>query len=218
VQFQFAQQGLTWHDTYFLAEGLLNTIQLAASATAVGTIGGVVLGWVRTVSVTARVATTPIVDILRSVPMIIQLILANSFLSIMGFSTSPFIFGTVALGAWMSAVTAEVVRAGLLSVPSHYRKSARSLGMNRLQELVHISFPLAFRTALAPWINLVLSLIKDSALAGVIGYVEYMRATQTLITRTHETWILLLGAGLLYFIICYPVSKYSRRLERKIAV
>lgn len=218
MQFQFAQQGLTWHDTYFLAEGLLNTIQLAASATVAGTIGGLVLGWLRTVSVTARVITTPVVDILRSVPMILQLILANSFLSIIGFATSPFFFGTVALGAWMSAVTAEVVRAGLLSVPPQYRKSARSLGMNRFQELIHISLLIAFRTALAPWINLVLSLIKDSALAGVIGYVEYMRATQTLITRTHETWILLSGAGLLYFIICYPVSKYSRRLERKIAV
>lgn len=218
MQFQFAQQGLTWHDASFLAEGVVNTIQLAAAATAVGTVGGILLGWVRTASITARIVTTPFVDILRSVPMIIQLILANSFLSTMGFSTSPFVFGTVALGAWMSAVTAEVVRAGLLAVPSQYRKSARSLGMNRLQERVYISFPLAFRTALAPWINLVLSLIKDSALAGVIGYVEYMRATQTLITRTHETWLLLLGAGLLYFIMCYPVSKYSRRLERKIAV
>ena len=62
---------------------------------------------------------------------------------------------------------------------------------------------------------LVLSLIKDSALAGVVGYVEYMRSTQILITRTHETWLLLLGAGLLYFIICYPVSRYSRRLGEK---
>ena len=90
--------------------------------------------------------------------------------------------------------------------------------MNRFQELVYISMPLAFRTGLAPWIGLVLSLIKDSALAGVVGYVEYMRSTQILITRTHETWLLLLGAGLLYFIICYPVSRYSRRLERKIVV
>ena len=218
MQFQFANQGLAWSDAYFLAQGLLNTVRLAAAATVVGTLGGIVLGWSRTVSVTVRLATAPFVDVLRSVPMLIQLILANSLLSILGFGASPFWFGTVALGAWMSAVTAEVVRAALLSVPIHYRKSARSLGMNRFQELVHISMPLAFRTGLAPWIGLVLSLIKDSALAGVVGYVEYMRSTQILITRTHETWLLLLGAGLLYFIICYPVSRYSRRLERKIVV
>lgn len=218
MQFQFANQGLTWSDAYFLAQGLLNTVRLAAAATLVGTLAGIALGWIRTVSVTARVATAPFVDILRSVPMLIQLILANSFLSMLGFGTSPFWFGTVALGAWMSAVTAEVVRAALLSVPVQYRKSARSLGMNRFQELVYISMPLAFRTGLTPWIGLVLSLIKDSALAGVVGYIEYMRSTQVLITRTHETWLLLLGAGLLYFIICYPVSRYSRRLERKVLV
>jgi His/Glu/Gln/Arg/opine family amino acid ABC transporter permease subunit len=218
VQYQFANHGLAWSDAYFLAQGLLNTVRLAAAATVIGTLAGIVLGWLRTVSVTVRVATAPFVDILRSVPMIIQLILANSLLSILGFGASPFWFGTVALGAWMSAVTAEVVRAGLLSVPIQYRRSARSLGMNRFQELLYISMPLAFRTGLTPWIGLVLSLIKDSALAGVVGYVEYMRSTQILITRTHETWLLLMGAGLFYFIICYPVSRYSRRLERKIVV
>jgi len=218
MQFQFANQGLAWSDAYFLAEGLLNTVSLAATATLVGTLAGIVLGWLRTVSVTMRVATAPFIDILRSVPMIIQLILANSFLSILGIGTSPFWFGTVALGAWMSAVTAEVVRAGLLSVPVQYRRSARSLGMNGYQELLYRSMPLAFRTGLAPWIGLVLSLIKDSALAGVVGYVEYMRSTQILITRTHETWLLLMGAGLFYFLICYPVSQYSRRLERMVRV
>ena len=218
MQFQFANQGLAWSDAYFLALGLLNTVRLAAAAILVGTLAGIALGWLRTVSVTVRVCTAPYIDILRSVPMIIQLILANSLLSILGFGASPFWFGTVALGAWMSAVTAEVVRAGLLSVPVQYRKSARSLGMNGYQELLYISLPLAFRTSLAPWIGLVLSLIKDSALAGVVGYIEYMRSTQILITRTHETWLLLMGAGLFYFLICYPVSRYSRHLERKVSV
>jgi ABC-type amino acid transport system permease subunit len=83
------------------------------------------------------------IDILRGVPMIIQLIIANSLLSILGFGASPFWFGAVALGVWMAAVTAEVARAGFLSVPAPYRKSARSLGMNGLQELWHISAPIA---------------------------------------------------------------------------
>jgi hydroxyproline transport system permease protein len=218
MQFQFVHQGLAWSDAYFLAQGLVNTVRLAAAATLVGTAIGIVLGWVRAVSIVARVLTTLFIDMLRSIPMIIQLILANSLLSILGFGASPFWFGTIALGAWMSAVTAEVARAGFMAVPVQYRKSARSLGMNGFQELLHISLPLAFRTGLTSWIGLVLSLIKDSALAGVIGYVEYMRTTQMLITRTHETWLLLLGAGLVYFVICYPVSRYSRYLERRILV
>jgi His/Glu/Gln/Arg/opine family amino acid ABC transporter permease subunit len=218
VQFQFANQGLTWSDADFLAQGLLNTIRLAATATIVGTAIGIVLGWLRVFSLAIRLLTTPVIDVLRSVPMIIQLILANSLLSILGFGASPFWFGAVALSAWMAAVTAEVARAGFLSVPVQYLKSARSLGMNGFQELFYISLPLAFRTGLTSWVGLVLSLIKDSALAGVIGYIEFMRSTQILITRTHQTWLLLICTGLFYFVICYPISRYSRYLERMVQV
>lgn len=216
MQFQFADQGLRWSDAWLLADGALNTVRIAVSAAAIGTSIGVILGWLRAASTIARWITSPFIDILRSVPMIIQLIIANSLLSILGFGASPFWFGAVALGAWMAAVTAEVARAGFLSVPAPYRNSARSLGMNGLQELWHISAPLAFRTGLTSWIGLALSLIKDSALAGVIGYIEFMRSTQMLITRTHQTWLLLLGAGLFYFVICYPVSRYSRYVERRL--
>lgn len=218
MQFQFANQGLQWSDAYFLLQGGVNTLKIAVAAGTLGTLVGIALGWLRGVSLTVRLITAPIIDILRSVPMIIQLILVNSMLSMLGFTTSPFWFGTLALGAWMAAVTSEVARAGFTSVPIPYRKGARSLGMNAFQELYYVSAPLAFRIGLTSWIGLVLSLIKDSSLAGVIGYIEFTRSAHMLITRTHETWLLLIGTGLFYFVICYPVSRYSRYLERKVLV
>lgn len=218
MQFQFANQGLHWSDASFMLLGAVNTIKIAIAAGVLGTVAGIALGWARSVSMLVRLATSPFIDILRSVPMIIQLILANSFLALLGFSASPFWFGTVALGAWMAAVTAEVARDALKSVPFQYRRGARSLGMNYFQELYHVSAPLGFRAGLPSWIGLLLSLIKDSSLAGVIGYLEFTRSAQTLMTRTHETWLLLFGTGLFYFLICYPVSRYSRRLERKVLV
>lgn len=218
MQFQFANQGLQWSDSYFLLAGAINTIRISICAGIIGTALGIFLGWLRSVSLTARIVTSPFIDILRSVPMVIQLILANSFLSILGFPTSPFWFGVVALSAWMAAVTAEVSRSAFLSVPENYQRGARSLGMTYFQELRYVSAPLAYRAGLTSWIGLFLGLIKDSSLAGVIGYIEFMRSSQMLITRTHETWLLLLGTGLFYFLICYPVSRYSRYLERKIVV
>lgn len=215
MQFQLANQGLQWSDSYFLMLGAWNTIRLAACAALIGTLIGILVGWLRSISLTARLLTTPLIDILRSVPMVIQLILANSFLSLLGFSTSPFWFGVVALSAWMAAVTAEVARSAFLSVPDNYQRGARSLGMSYFQGLRYVSAPLAFRAGLTSWIGLFLSLIKDSSLAGVIGYIEFTRNTQILITRTHETWLLLLGMGLFYFVICFPISRYSRTLERK---
>lgn len=218
MQFQLANHALQWSDAYFVLFGAVNTIRMAVCAAVLGTVFGIVLGWLRTVSLPVRLITTPFIDILRSVPMVIQLILANSFLSMMGFPTSPFWFGTIALGAWMAAVTAEVARSAFLSVPDNYRRSARSLGMNYFQELFYVSAPLAYRAGLTSWIGLFLSLIKDSSLAGVIGYVEFTRSAQVIMTRTHETWLILFGIGLFYFVICYPVSRYSRHLERKIVV
>ena len=218
MQFQFAHQGLQWSDAYFVLLGAWNTIRLALSATILGTIVGIFIGWLRANSMIARLITAPFIDILRSVPMIIQLILVNSFLAMAGFGTSPFWFGTLALGAWMAAVTAEVARSAFPSVPPQFKRSARSLGMTYLQELTHISLPLAYRAGLTSWIGLFLSLIKDSSLAGVIGYVEFTRNAQALMTRTHETWLMLFGIGLFYFVICYPVSRYSRYLERRVVV
>lgn len=215
MQFSFANQGLQWNDAWFLLEGAWRTLQMAVASALIGTVLGVILGWLRSVSVVLRVATAPYVDVLRSVPMLIQLILANSALSMLGFPTSTFWFGVVALSLWMSAVTAEVTRAALDAVPTAYVRGARSLGMTYRQQLYHVSLPIAVRTGFAPWIGLVLSLTKDSSLAGIIGYMEFARTSQVLMNRTHETWLLLFGMGLFYFVLCYPISRFSRAYERR---
>lgn len=215
MQFSFANQGLQWSDAWFLLEGAGRSIQMAIASALIGTLLGILLGWLRSVSLLCRVVTAPYIDVLRSVPMLIQLILANSALSMLGFPTSTFWFGVVALSMWMSAVTAEVTRAALDAVPAHYVRSARSLGMTYGQQLRHISLPIAIRTGFAPWVNLLLSLTKDSSLAGIIGYMEFTRSSQILMTRTHETWLLLFGMGLFYFAICYPISRASRAFERR---
>ncbi len=218
MQFVLGYQPLQWSDSYYLLLGALNTLAMAATSGIIGTLLGIPLGWARASSLTVQILTAPLVDIFRSVPMIITLIVLNSFFSLLGMPLSPYLLGSVALGIWMASVTSEVARASLLAVPQTFKRGARSLGMNYWQELRHISMPLMLRNGLTAWIGLLLSLIKDSALAGVVGYMEFMHATQVLITRTHETWLLLMGTGVFYFLICYPISRYSRHLEKKVAI
>lgn len=218
MQFVLGYQPLQWSDSWFLLLGALNTLAMAATAGVLGTMLGIPLGWARSVSISFQVATAPLIDIFRSVPMIITLIVLNSLFSLLDMPLSPYVLGSLALGVWMACVTSEVARACFIAVPQIFRRSARSLGMTGWQELCHVSLPLALRNGISAWVNLLLSLIKDSALAGVVGYVEFMRTTQSLITRTHDTWLLLLGTGLFYFLICYPVSRYSRYLEKKVAL
>lgn len=218
MQFVFADPSLHWRDLWFLLQGAGHTLWVTLVAGSFGTLAGIVLGWMRFGSVALRWLTAPYVDVVRSVPMIIQLILANSFLALSGLGVNAFWLSVVVLSSSMAVVTSEVVRGGLAAVPSTYRRAARSLGIGWLQEFCHISAPLALRTSFAAWVGLLLGLAKDSALVSVVGYVEYMKSTQILITRTHEALWLLLGVGLFYFVICYPVSRYSARLERRMAL
>jgi polar amino acid transport system permease protein len=207
---------LQWTDLWFLFRGVGNTLFVALIAGMFGTLLGCVLGWARESLLAVRVIAAPIVDVVRSVPLIVQFILAGSFLSISGYPLNPFLLGTLVLSIYMGVLTSELVRASLAAVPTQMRKSARSLGMTSLQELIYISIPLAVRTALPGWIGLVLGLVKDTSLLGVIGYVELLRAAQILDTRTHRTLLLLIGVGVVYFVICYPISRYSRRVERQL--
>ena len=74
-------------------------------------------------------------------------------------------------------------------------------------------FPMALRVALPSWIGLTLGVMKDSALVSVLGYVELLRASQILITRTQEPIMILAVAGAFYFALSYPISRFSARLE-----
>lgn len=217
MQFQFAYAGLQWGDLSFVLAGLGRTLLLAVLATTFGTLWGVVLGWAREANGAVSILLAPYVDVTRSIPLLIQFILVNSAFSVLGVPLGPLEVGVLTLSLYMGVLTSELVRAGLRSVRPELTRAARSLGMSYWQELRLISMPLALRTVFPSWIGTVLGLTKDTALVGVVGYVELLRAAQILITRTNDALLLLSGVGIAYFLICYPVSRYSRTLERRLA-
>ena len=217
MQFQIAYSGLQWSDALFVLAGLWRTVVLTVLSTLLGTIIGAVLGWLRESNATARHALAPYIDVTRGVPLIIQFILVNSAFAALGSPLDPLEIGVLTLSLYMGVLTSELVRAGLQSVRPAIRRAARSLGMSYWQEMRLISAPLAIRTILPSWIGTVIGLTKDTALVSVVGVIELLRATQILITRSNEALLLLTGVGIAYFLICYPVSRYSRALERQLS-
>lgn len=214
MQFQLPYSGLQWSDIPFVFTGIWHTILLTILATVFGTLIGILIGWLRESSATARIGLGPFVNVIRSIPLIIQFILVNSFFAMAGFAISPLLIGVIVLSIYMGMLTSELVRSGLQSVRPQLKKASRSLGLTYWQELFHISAPLAFRTVFPGWIGTVIGLTKDTALVSVVGYVELLRASQILINRSNEALLVLAGTGLFYFVICYPISRYSRRLEK----
>lgn len=203
-------------DLWFLAQGAGRTLMLTGIAVVAGTALGMVMGWIRAeTGWLFNLLFGAVLDVLRSVPLLIQLIVFNNFVSIAGYPLSAFASGAIVLGVYMAANCTEVVRSGILSVPASMRRAARSLGMSYAQDLVHVVLPIGFRTVFPAWIGVVLSVMKDSALVLVLGYFELLKSAQVLITRTQEPLLILLIVGGFYFAMSYPIARYAEWLERR---
>jgi len=208
---------ITLNDLWFLAQGAGWTLLITAIAVAGGTLLGLIFGVIR--AVLPGWTTLPLgflLDIFRSVPLLIQLILANSFIPILGLKATPFAVSCIVLALYTSAYCSELVRGGVLAVPQTTRRAARSLGLTWWQDMTSIVFPIGLRVMLPSWIGLTLGVMKDSALVGWIGVVELLKSSQILITRMqNEPLFILMIAGLIYFIISFPISRWGASLEAR---
>ncbi|WP_116652232.1 amino acid ABC transporter permease [Pelagibacterium sediminicola] len=208
---------VTWGDVTFMMTGAGLTLAITFWAMLGGTLMGMVFGLIRAQSPWyVNHPLGAVLDILRSVPLLIQFILFNSFQSIAGLGMNPFVVGCVVLAAYTSAFCTEIVRGGILAVPATTRKAARSLGMTYWQDMRYVVLPLGTRVMLPSWIGLTLGVMKDTALVYAIGVIELLRSSQIIITRKpHEALIILAIAGLIYFIVSFPVSRLGAHLEKK---
>lgn len=205
---------LTTTDFLFMLQGAGVTLALTFWAVLGGTLLGLALGVLRAVSpwwVNGPIGA--VLDVFRSVPLLIQFILANSFKSIIGLDVSAFTVACVMLALYTSSYCTEIVRAGMLAVPGTTRRAARSLGLSWWQDLRYIVFPNALRVSLPSWTGLVLGVLKDTALVLWIGIVELLRASQVVVTRIQEPLLVLSLCGLIYFLMSFPISRLGAHLE-----
>ncbi len=210
---------LSWNDSGFILTGILNTVYISVVAVVIGTILGLAVGFLRAEA--NRVTNTllgTVLDILRSVPLIIQLILFSTYIGAMGHPLNPFAAGSIVLSLYTMAFMSEVFRGGFESVPQSMVIAGRSLGMSYWQTVIYIRLPIGMRAVFPSWLGVALSVIKDSALVSVIGYMELLRTSEQLISRTQQPLEILIGVGIFYFIISYPLSLYGKYVERKMAI
>lgn len=208
---------LTLNDLWLLIQGAGLTLLITAIAVAGGTLLGVIFGVFRAVVPWwASFWLGFILDIFRSVPLLIQLVLVNSFVPMFGIRSTPFAISCVVLALYTSAYCSEIVRGGVRAVPATTRRAARSLGLSWWQDMTDIVYPIALRVMLPSWIGLTLGVMKDTALVGWIGVIELLKSSQILITRMqNEPLFILSVAGLIYFLISFPISRLGARLERR---
>jgi len=206
---------LTSADLLYLARGALVTIEITLLSMAIGTAIGVLCGFLRAGLPRASAPLAWLLDVFRSIPLLIQFVVFNSFKSVIGLDWSAFTVACLVLGLYAASYCTEIVRAGVLSVPPGLRRASRSLGMSWWQDVTAIVLPLATRVSFPGWLNVLLSVAKDTALVFWIGIIELLRSAQQLNVRLNEPLLIFFLAGLFYYVICLAVSRAGSRLEKK---
>lgn len=208
--------GFQISDLWYLLEAAWRTLLISVLSISIGTVLGMIFGWILYEGRwAAALLLAPILDVFRSVPLIIQLVLFYNFAPIIGLNLDPFLSGVVILAIYCASLVANVARGGMEAVDISMRRAARSLGMSYWQDLRYVVFPIGGRAVFPSWVGVALGVMKDSALVSVLGYIELLKASQILITRTQEPLLVLTIAGAFYFALSYPISRYAATLEKR---
>ena len=155
----------------------------------------------------------------QGTPLLMQLFLIFFGIPIvLGFDVPAFVSASVALIFYASAYLADIWRGSVESIPITQWEAGTSLGLSWIDQFRYVILPQAVKVSIPPTIGFLVQVIKNTSLTSIIGYVELTRRGQILNNVTFQPFIIFTMVGCIYFIVCYPLSIYSRRLEAELTV
>lgn len=166
-------------------------------------------------------ALAGLVYLIRSIPVVMLMVFIHfGALPALGFQNSFFLSALVALSISTTAYLSEIFRSGFASLGAEEYETAVCLGLNVMQRLIYVFIPLVLLRVLPATVNQFVTLIKDTSLASIIGVIELTRSAEIVYERTLHEMTMLAFVALVYFVICYTLSRFSERLAvlRKSAV
>jgi polar amino acid transport system permease protein len=212
-------RSLNLGDYEFLLLAARWTILLSLYATIGGGIVGLIIALMRTsTSAVLRWIAVGYIRLFQGTPLLLQLFLVFFGGDMLG----------VPLGAWLSAILGfslnagaflgEIWRGAIQAVPRGQTEAAKALGLHFLPRMLRVVLPQALRIAIPPTVGFLVNLIKSTSLAAIIGFVEVTRAGQMLNNATFRPFLIFGLVSAIYFVLCYPLTVASRRLERRLAM
>ena len=164
--------------------------------------------------VEAAVATY--VQVFQGTPLLIQLFLAYFGLGLLGINVSPWVAAGAALTLYASAYLTEIWRGCVNAIPRGQWEAADSLALSFAEKLRHVVAPQALRIAVPPTVGFLVQVIKGTALASIIGFIELTKTGTMITNATFRPFTVYACVALMYFALCWPISAFSKRLERKL--
>ena len=209
----------TFNEFWSIAQGAQSTIILSLIAFFGGGLGGLCIALARTASIAwLRRVSAVFIDFFQGTPLLMQLFLVYYGLPVFGLKVNVWIAAATGLTLHASAFLGEIWRGGIQAVPRGQSEAASALGLGYLSRMRDVVLPQAIRLSMAPTVGFLVQLIKGTSLASIIGFVELSRSAQIASSATYKPLLAFGLAGLCYFAICFPLSRFSASLERRYAV
>lgn len=204
---------------YILLNGLIVTLQIAALASLIGLLLGITLALMQTShNRILRSIVNVYVIIIRGTPMLIQILCAYFLLPQMGIDIPAFWTAIIAIGLNSAAYISQVVRSGITAVGRGQIEAAKVLGFSTHDTIRYIVLPQALRTALPALGNEFVTLIKDSALASLIGVAELTKQANFIKSTTFDAITVYFAVAILYLMLTSTVSFLIAHLERRMHI
>lgn len=174
------------------------------------------------------------VEIVRGTPLLVQVLLAYYCVApilgnileslgapafLVGLTRESYLIGVITLGLFSGAYVTEIVRAAVQSVDPGQTEAALAQGMTRWQVYRYVVFPQAIKRMIPPMTGQFVNIIKDSSLLLLMpGIIELSKRASLTRSSTYKDYEVLIPLALLYFALCFPLSRLARRLELRLAV
>ncbi|WP_439889576.1 ectoine/hydroxyectoine ABC transporter permease subunit EhuD [Ralstonia sp. 25C] len=198
-----------------LLKGAVVTVEVTVLSFLLSSVIGLGLALMRLSPIKAvSTAGATIVNIIRGLPIIVQLFYIYFVLPDIGIQLTAFQAGVIGLGIAYSAYQAENFRAGIEAVDPGQREAAQAMGMRGALIMRRVILPQAFRIALPPYGNTLVMMLKDSSLVSTITVAEMTRAGQLIASSTFQNMTVYTLVALLYLVMSLPLVFGLRRLER----
>ena len=207
LQFEYMLKGLGW------------TIVLSLISFALGTVGGFGVMLARVSRLQAvRLVAAFFIQIIQGIPLLVLLFIVYFGVGVFGINVQPLTAASVALMVYVSAFLGDIWRGSIEAVQKTQWEAAECLGFSRWQSLRLVIIPQAVKLSLPSTVGFLVQVVKSTSLASVVGFVEVTRAGQIINNSLFQPFLVFALVGLFYFCLCYPLSRWSQAMERKLNV
>jgi len=208
----------SWLDVLSLVEATGWTIALGLIALTGGAIGGLAIALARTAhSAWLRLPARGFIIVFQGTPLLMQLFMIFFGAPVAGLDINPWAAASAALILNTSAFLGDIWRGCIEAIPPGQAEAARALNLSPWQRMKDVILPQAFKIAVPPTVGFMVQIIKGTSLTAIIGFQELTRTGQIINNATFEAMLVFSLVALLYFCLCWPLSKLAIRLERRLA-